>query len=89
METHLRRRRAAAILFSLIVAYLLGLGGLLAGSYLWDHFGPPARDPDDTDAYFCGLLVGGAMAIGGGVTLLFKFWPRSTTTASQSMGTSA
>lgn len=87
METHLWRRRAAAILFSLIVAYLLGLGGVLAGSYLWAHFGPPARDPDDTDAYFCGILVGGAMAIGGGVTLLCKFWPRSTTTALQSKGT--
>jgi len=82
MTAHLLRRRAAAVLFSLIAAYLLGLGGLLAASYLWDHFGPPARDPDDMDAYFCGLLVGGAMAIGGGVTLLSKFWPRSTTTAS-------
>ena len=87
MTTHLRRRRAAAILFSLIAACLLGLGGLLAGSYLWDHFGAPARDPDDIESFFCGLLVGGAMAIGGGVTLLRKFWPRSTTTASQSSGT--
>jgi len=77
METHLRRRRAAAILFSLIAACLFGLSGLLAGWYLWDHFGPLARDPDDTEGYFCGLLVGGAMAIGGGVTLLSKFWPRS------------
>jgi hypothetical protein len=61
----------------------LGLGGLLAGSYLWGHLGPPAKDPDDTDAYFCGLLVGGVMAIGGFGTLLWKFWPRATTEASQ------
>ena len=77
MVNSLQRRRASAVLFSLIIACLLGLGGLLAGSYLWDKFGPPARDPDDTDAYLCGLLVGGVMAIGGGVTLLWKFWPRA------------
>lgn len=76
MVNSLQRRRASAVLFSLIMACLLGLGGLLAGSYLWDHFGPPARDPDDTEAYLVGLLVGGVMAIGGGVTLLWKFWPR-------------
>ena len=80
----LRQWRGSAILFSLIVACLFGLSGLLAGSYVWDRFGPLARDPDNTEGYFCGLLVGGAMAIGAGVTLLFKFWPRSTTTASQS-----
>jgi|SRR5690348_4198497 hypothetical protein len=65
MTNHLQRRRAATILFSLIVACLLGLSGLLAGSYFWVHLGPPANDPDDTDAYLCGLLVGGVMAIGG------------------------
>jgi hypothetical protein len=77
-----RRRATAAILFSLIMACLLGFGGLLAGMYLWGHFGPPAKDPDDTDAYFFGLLVGGLMAIGGGTASLWKFWPRATPKAS-------
>ena len=86
MTNHLQRRRAATILFSLIVACLLGLGGLLAGSYFWVHLGPPANDPDDADAYLCGLLIGGVMAIGGFAALLWKFWPRATTKASQSNG---
>jgi hypothetical protein len=86
MANHLRRRRAAAILFSLIVASLLGLGGLLAGMYLWDQLGPPANDPDDTDSYLCGLLVGGVMAMIGCGALLWKFWPRATPKASQSSG---
>jgi hypothetical protein len=73
-----RMRFAAAILFSLIMACLLAFGGLLAGWYLWDHFGPPAKDPDDTEAYFFGLLVGGVMALVGGMALLWKFWPRPT-----------
>jgi len=72
------RRAVAAILFSLIMACLLGLGGLLTGMYLWGHFGPPAQDPDDIAAYFFGLLVGGLMAMGGGVALLWKFWPHTT-----------
>ena len=66
---------------------LLGLGGLLAGSYLWGHLGPPAKDPDDTEAYLCGLLLGGALATGGFGALLWKFWPRATTEVSQSSGT--
>jgi len=73
-----RMRVAAAILFSLIMACLLAFGGLLAGWYLWGHFGPQAKDPDDTEAYFFGLLVGGLMALVGGVALLWKFWPRPT-----------
>ncbi len=77
------RRTAAAISFSLIIACLLGLSGLFAGSYLWGHFGPPGKDPDDTDAYFCGLLVGGFLAIGGGTATLWKFWPRAATKASK------
>jgi hypothetical protein len=72
------RRAAAAILFSLIMACLLGLGGLLTGTYLWSRYGPPANDPDDTAAYFCGLLVGALMAVGGGIVLLWKFWPHAT-----------
>ena len=70
MANHVGRTRAAAILFSLIVACLLGLGGLLAGTYLWGHRGPPAKDPDDTDAYLFGLLVGGVVAMGGCVASL-------------------
>jgi hypothetical protein len=70
----------------LIMGYLLGLGGLLAGMYLWGHFGPPARDPDDTDAYLCGLLVGGVMAISGVIVLLWMSWPRAAPKASQSSG---
>ena len=65
---------------------MLGLGGLLAGTYLWDTFGPPAKDPDDTDAYFCGLLVGAFMAIGGATASLWKFWPRAMPRASRSGG---
>src|SRR2546429_4142346 len=65
MVNSLQRRRASAVLFSLITACLLGLGGLLVGMSLWRHFGPPAKDPDDTDAYLFGLLVGGLLAICG------------------------
>jgi hypothetical protein len=79
-----RMRVATAILFSLIMAGLLAFGGLLAGMYLWGHFGPPAKDPDDTAAYLSGLLVGGVMALVGGMALLWKFWPRATPGVSQS-----
>jgi len=48
--------------------------------YLWGHFGPPANDPDDTDAYLFGLLVGGLLAISGIVGALWKFWPRAART---------
>jgi hypothetical protein len=81
-----RRRAAAAVLFSLIMACLLGFGGLLLGTYLWGHFGQPANDPDDTDAYLCGLLVGGIMAVGGGMVSLWKFWPRASSKALQASG---
>jgi hypothetical protein len=87
MSNHLWRRRAATILFSLIVACLVGLGRLLAGSYLWGHLGPPAKDPDDTEAYLCGLLVGGVVVISGFGALLWKFWPRATPKSPQSSGT--
>jgi hypothetical protein len=86
MTKHPRGWRAmAAISFSLIVGCLLGFGGLLAGMYLWGHFGPPAKDPDDTDAYLCGLLVGGVMAIAGSMALLWMSWPRATPKASPSL----
>jgi hypothetical protein len=74
---------ATAILFSSIMACVLGFGGLIAGMYLWRHFGPRAKDFDETNAYLCGLLVGGALAIGGGVALLWTFWPRTVPRASQ------
>jgi hypothetical protein len=77
MVNSLQRRRASAVLFSLITACLLGLGGLLVGTSLWRHFGPPAKDPDDTNAYLFGLLVGGLLAICGIVGSLWKFWPRA------------
>jgi len=77
MVNSLQRRRASAVLFSLITACLLGLGGLLVGMSLWRHFGLPAKDPDDTDAYLFGLLVGGLLAMCGIVGSLWKFWPRT------------
>ena len=77
MVNSIQRRRASAVLFSLITACLLGLGGLLVGMSRWRHFGPPAKDPDDTDAYLFGLLVGGLLAICGIVGSLWKFWPRT------------
>jgi len=64
----------AAILFSLLIAWLLALGGLLGGSYLCSLYGPLS---DETDTYVCGVLLGGVLAIGGGITLLWKFWPRA------------
>lgn len=70
-------RAVSAVVFSLIMAGLLAFGGLLLGWYLWGHFGPAPRDPDDTDAYLFGLLIGGAVGLAGGATLLWKFWPRA------------
>jgi len=78
MANLLYRKRAAAVLFSLIMACLLAFAGLLAGMYLYGHFGPPARDYDETDDYLCGLLVGGIFAVAGGSVLLWKLWPRSS-----------
>jgi hypothetical protein len=72
-----RARAVSAVLFSLIMAGLLAFGGLLLGMYLWGHFGPAPRDPDDTDTYLFGLLVGGATGLFAGATLLLKFWPRA------------
>ena len=72
-------RVAAAIAFSLIMAGLMAFGGLLLGSCSWDHLGPARTDPDDTDALLCGLFTGGVIAVVGGTTLLWKFWPRAAT----------
>jgi hypothetical protein len=63
-------RRIASVLFSSIMACVLGLGGFLGGSYLWSRYGPPPNDPDEMDGYFCVLLVGGAIAIAVGVVLV-------------------
>jgi hypothetical protein len=70
------RRLAGAILFSLLMAFVLWLVGFLGGMYFWSHYGPPANDPDETDAYLCGVLVGAFMAGSGGMAILWKFWPR-------------
>lgn len=77
LRQHPRMWRAvAAILFSLIIGWMLALAGLLVGMYLWSHFGPPTSDPDETDAYRCGLALGGIMAICGAGGLMWKLWPR-------------
>jgi hypothetical protein len=78
MREHSKIKRvAAAVVFALLMAFVLGFGGLLGGGYLWSHFGPPANDPDETGALLCGLLVGGSMAVGGATAILWKFWPRA------------
>jgi len=74
---HLLRKRAYAILFSLIIGWLVGFAGFLAGNYFWKRFGPPATDPDDMRAYLCGLFVGTVFAIGGISALLWRLWPRA------------
>jgi hypothetical protein len=71
------KRAAAAIVFSLLMAFVLYIPGFLGGNYLWSHFGPPANDPDQISALICGLLVGGSMALTGVATILWKFWPRT------------
>jgi hypothetical protein len=87
MTKNSRQLRAeAAILFSSIMGWLLGFFGFLAGAYLWDHFGPPSKDPDDTGAYLCGVLLGGVTAMSGAVVMLWRSWPRATLRASQSSG---
>lgn len=75
--SNLVRRRASTILFSLIIGGLLGLGGFILGDLCWEHFGPPATDADDMQAYLCGVSVGAVLALGGGSLLLWWFWPRS------------
>jgi hypothetical protein len=80
------RRVARALLFALLMAFPLGLGGLLGGDYLWSRFGPRATDADETAAYLCGLLVGGFMAVGGGVVIVWKFWPRASPKPWQASG---
>jgi hypothetical protein len=79
-------RAVASVLFSLIMACLLGLGGFLGGSYLWSHYGLPSGDPDESDAYFCGLLAGGIIAIAGGTVSLWKFLPRASRKSSLTGG---
>jgi hypothetical protein len=81
MLKSLRHRRAAAILFSLLMACVLGLVGLLASTYFWGHFGPPAADVDDTKGYLFSLLVGGLLGAFGIVGSLWMFWPRATKTS--------
>jgi len=86
MATRNSWRAVASVLFSSIVACLLGLGGFLGGSYVRSHYGPPSGDPDESDAYSCGLLVGGAIAIAGGTLSLWKFWPGASRKSSLTGG---
>ena len=71
-----RKRAAAAILFSMIMALVFGFVGFLGGSYLWTRYVPPGDDADDIHAYFGGLVISGVLAIGGGATSLWMGWPR-------------
>jgi hypothetical protein len=71
------KRAAAAIVFSLLMAFVFYLAGFLGGNFLWSRFGPSANDPDETSALICGILVGGSMALIGAAKILRKFWPRT------------
>lgn len=82
-ETSNLGRVTAAVLFALLLAFPLRLGGLLGGDCSWSHYRPQASDPDETGAYFCGLVVGGFVAVGGSVAILWKFWPRVSLQLSQ------
>ncbi len=66
-----RNRVVRAILFSLIIACLLGFAGDLLGMYTC-HLFRPADNPDDSDVYLCGQLVGTVMAICAGAFSLLK-----------------
>ena len=62
------KRAVGAIVFSLLIAFVLFLVGFLGGNYLWSHFRPLPNDSDQTYAFTCGLLVGGFMTVLGVVT---------------------
>jgi hypothetical protein len=66
-----RNRVVRAILFSLIIACLLGFAGDLLGMYTC-HLFRPADNPDDSDVYLCGQLVGTVLAICAGAFSLLK-----------------
>lgn len=84
MRTTAKIKRAfAAFAFALLMAFVLYLAGFLGGDYVWSHFGPPANDPDEINALRCGILVGGIMAAGGGIAILWKFWPRASAKSSR------
>jgi hypothetical protein len=72
------KRALGAIVFSLLMAFVLYLLGFIGGYYLWSHFGPPANDPDETYALICGIIVGGLIAIFGALAILWKFWPHAS-----------
>ena len=78
------KRAATAILFSLIMAWILGFGGLLAGGYLWAHFGRSPKDPDDSCGYLFSLALAGLIAVTAGSVSLWRFWPRNPAISSQS-----
>jgi hypothetical protein len=75
MRQKLATRRIAAIFFSLIIAALLGFGGLLAGLFIWDRFGSPSAD--EAAAEIVGDLSALVFAVVGGSACLRKFWPRA------------
>jgi hypothetical protein len=45
------------------------------------HFRTSSESPDDTNAYFFGLLVAGLLGMCGIVASLWKFWPRAAKTS--------
>ena len=77
----LLRKRAASVVFSVLMACVLGLAGIVVGNYLWGHFGPPAADPDDTQGYLFGLLVGSILSACGIIWSFWMFWPRAAKTS--------
>jgi hypothetical protein len=81
MRQKLGRRRAAAILFSLIMAALLGFGGLLAGLFVWNRFGSPSADEAASESV--GNLAALVFAVIGGSACLWKFWPRTHSSPTQ------
>jgi hypothetical protein len=65
-----RKRLAATILFCVAMGFLLFLGGFLAGSYLWNRFGPLANNADDLASYNCGVVAGAVLAVAGTAAFL-------------------
>jgi len=66
----------ATLLFTLIVAAVLGLIGDIVGTYACSRFGGPATDPDDMRSLRCGWIFGAVLAITAAVISVRLFWPR-------------
>lgn len=82
MRQKLGAKRTATILFSLIVAALLGFGGLLAGLFVWNQFGSPSADEAASESV--GDIAALVFAVVGGSACLWKFWPRASSSPAQS-----